>query len=33
MSKRISVVIYYDGEVRDTENGFLFIEEHNAIGF
>ncbi|KAK5838917.1 hypothetical protein PVK06_007664 [Gossypium arboreum] len=28
MSERISVVIYYDGEVRHTENGVIFLSEN-----
>ncbi|KAH1130076.1 hypothetical protein J1N35_001454 [Gossypium stocksii] len=30
MSERISVVIYYDGEVRHTENGVVFLSENTA---
>ncbi|KAK5776717.1 hypothetical protein PVK06_044679 [Gossypium arboreum] len=30
MSKRISVVIYYDGEVCNTENSVVFLSENTA---
>ncbi|KAH1038396.1 hypothetical protein J1N35_040139 [Gossypium stocksii] len=30
MSERISAVIYYDGEVRHTENGVVFLLENTA---
>ncbi|KAH1039379.1 hypothetical protein J1N35_041122 [Gossypium stocksii] len=30
MSERISAVIYYDGEVRHTENGIIFLSENTA---
>ncbi|KAK5775595.1 hypothetical protein PVK06_043501 [Gossypium arboreum] len=30
MSERVSAVIYYDGEVRDTENGVIFLSESRA---
>ncbi|MFQ6669188.1 hypothetical protein Gotur_034540 [Gossypium turneri] len=30
MSERISVVIYYDGEVRHTENGVVFLSENTV---
>ncbi|KAH1031603.1 hypothetical protein J1N35_043777 [Gossypium stocksii] len=30
MSERISVVIYYDGEVRHTENGVVFLSENTT---
>ena len=34
MSERINVVIYYDGEVCDTENGVVFLSENIArLGF
>lgn len=33
MSGRTNVIVYYDNEVRDTENEVVFIKEHSVIEF